>query len=102
MNRIGGNRLQKPLNVPVRMCVSCRGRGEKYGLIRVVRYKDAEICVDPSGKSPGRGAYICKSAQCVLKAQKERRFNRAFKCEVNQTVYNELLNIIDGGDRNDK
>lgn len=84
------------------MCIACRGRGEKYGLIRVVRPKDADICVDLTGKMSGRGAYVCKSEKCVLKTQKERRFNRAFRCEVAQTVYDELLRIIDGGDRNDK
>lgn len=94
--------MQKKAKVPVRMCISCRGRGEKYGLIRIVRPKDGKICVDETSKMPGRGAYICKDINCVLKAQKERRLNRAFRCEVDQSVYNKLLSIIDGGDCNDK
>lgn len=94
--------MQRPRKVPVRMCIVCRGRGEKYGLIRVVKPKDAEISVDLTGKKQGRGAYICKTTECVQKAQKERKLNRAFRCEVAHTVYEELLQIINGGDHNDK
>ncbi len=44
---------------PIRTCVSCRSSSEKKQLIRMVRTADGDVRVDPTGKMPGRGAYLC-------------------------------------------
>jgi hypothetical protein len=48
-----------------RTCVGCRGRSSKRDLIRVVRSPAGEVEVDPSGSSPGRGAYVHPDEACV-------------------------------------
>ena len=53
---------------PERMCVGCRGKGEKRALLRIARRPDGTIVVDPSGRSAGRGAYVHRDAACVESA----------------------------------
>jgi predicted RNA-binding protein YlxR (DUF448 family) len=33
-------------------------------MTRVVRRADGAVVVDPSGKAPGRGTYLCDQADC--------------------------------------
>lgn len=72
----------------LRMCIVCREHSDKKELLRIVKNKDGQIFVDKTGKANGRGAYICKSKECLNKLKKSRGLNRAFKCEVNDDVYN--------------
>ena len=54
------------MSTPFRMCVVCRQMKTKPELLRVVK-KDGGVFVDTSGKSEGRGAYICKNSDCCEK-----------------------------------
>ncbi len=54
---------RKPRHVPKRTCVGCRRVDEKRALIRVVRRPDG-VFVDPTGKMPGRGAYLHDDPAC--------------------------------------
>ena len=72
----------------LRMCIVCREHSDKKELLRIVKNKDGQIFVDKTGKANGRGAYICKSKECLNKKKKSRGLNRAFKCEVSDDVYN--------------
>ncbi len=72
----------------LRMCIVCREHSDKKELLRIVKNKDGQIFVDKTGKANGRGAYICKSKECLNKLKKSRGLNRAFKCEVSDDVYN--------------
>ena len=56
----------------------------------MVRGADGEIKPDPSGKYPGRGAYICPKAECVTKALKEKRFDRALRAHAPPTLAEDL------------
>lgn len=82
--------MQKIKKVPQRKCIACQERDSKKGLIRIVKNKDGQIFLDPTGKANGRGAYICNDAEC-LKAIKSKALNRAFKIEVPNEVYENLL-----------
>ena len=73
------------MSTPLRMCVVCRQMKTKAELLRVVR-KSGEVFVDSSGKSEGRGAYICKSSDCCEKFEKQRSFERACKCTLGQDI----------------
>ncbi len=75
---------------PVRMCAVCRERKDKDELLRITKTSDGGICVDISGKMPGRGAYICKSGECIKNAQKRRVLERAFSVKVEADVYNQI------------
>ena len=41
-------------------------------------------------KKNGRGAYLCDNLECLVKARKNRGLNRAFRMEVDESVYEEL------------
>ena len=55
----------KPKKIPMRMCVGCREMKEKRELIRIVRTPEGETALDPTGKKPGRGAYVCRNPECL-------------------------------------
>lgn len=76
--------------IPERMCSGCSGHFPKKELVRVVRSAEGEISVDLTGKKAGRGAYICKKVECMRKARKAKRFERSFKCQIPETVYERL------------
>lgn len=76
--------------IPLRKCIGCNEMKDKRELVRIVRNKDGEISVDLTGKKPGRGAYICKSIDCLNKAQKAKRLERAFSTAIEAEIYDTL------------
>ena len=72
------------------MCVVCRGQSDKKTLLRVVKNKEGQIFVDKTGKANGRGAYVCKEKDCYEKLCKQKALNRAFKCDVDISVYQKI------------
>ncbi len=76
--------------IPMRMCTACREMKPKKELIRVVKTPENEIKLDLTGKLNGRGAYICKSEECLKKAQKSGALSRAFSLEVSSEIYEKL------------
>ena len=76
--------------IPLRKCVGCGEMKDKRTLVRIVRSKEGEISVDLVGKKPGRGAYICKSEECLNKAQKAKRLERAFSTAIEPEIYDAL------------
>ncbi|MBE6862246.1 MAG: YlxR family protein [Ruminococcus sp.] len=77
----------KPKKIPMRMCLGCNEMKPKKELIRVVKSPEGEISLDFTGKKQGRGAYICRSADCFEKARKGRRFEKSFSCKIEESVY---------------
>ncbi len=78
--------MAKPENkpkkhIPQRTCVACREVNEKRSLIRLVRTPDG-VVVDPTGRLPGRGAYLHDSKACWEKALKKGILARALKTEI--------------------
>ncbi len=76
------------------MCSACREGKSKKELVRVVKSPDGDISVDLTGKKPGRGAYICKTEDCLARAKKARCFERAFSCQISDEVYERLAREI--------
>lgn len=76
--------------VPQRKCVGCGEMIGKKGAVRIVRDKDGNFSVDPTGKKSGRGAYICSDMKCLELAKKGRKLERSFKCRVPAEIYEEL------------
>lgn len=74
----------------IRMCIVCRGQSDKKQLLRIVKNKEGQIFVDETGKANGRGAYVCKEKQCFEKLCKTKALNRAFKCNVPESVYQQI------------
>lgn len=51
-------------------------------MIRIVRTPEGSIEVDPTGKTPGRGAYLCRKAACWQKALVKGSVGRVLKTTV--------------------
>ena len=81
---------------PERMCVGCRTHKDKIELIRVVRSLERSAVLDPGGKMAGRGAYICRSAECLKKAQKSRALERALNLSIPDEIYEKLTEELNG------
>ena len=80
----------KPKKIPMRMCVGCGEMKEKRSVIRIVKNKEGDISVDLTGKAAGRGAYMCRSTECLKKAMKARRLERTFSMQIPEEIYNKL------------
>ena len=66
--------------VPLRMCTGCGEMKPKKELVRVVHSPQGEVALDLTGRMPGRGAYVCRNVECLRRARKARRFEKAFSC----------------------
>jgi predicted RNA-binding protein YlxR (DUF448 family) len=66
-------------HIPQRTCISCRQVHSKRQLVRVVRAADGHVGVDPTGKWPGRGAYVHASSGCWQLALAGGRLAHALK-----------------------
>ena len=81
---------------PKRKCMGCNEMFSKKELVRVVKTKIAddpetyEISLDLTGKKAGRGAYVCKKAECLQKARKAKRLERALECSIPDAVYERM------------
>ena len=62
----------------------------KKDLVRIVVDKEKNVSVDPSGKKPGRGAYLCPDPACLAKAKKKKALERCFEQPVPAEVYDAL------------
>ena len=89
--------MLKQRKIPMRQCKGCREMFPKKELLRVVRSPQGEISFDSVGKKPGRGAYICKKAECFQKARKSRALERELECAITEEVYDQLLAQLEGG-----
>lgn len=83
--------------IPLRQCLGCRVMKPKSVLVRVVKNADAEISLDPQGKLPGRGAYLCSEESCLKKILKSRALERALSAQISPELYSDLeesLNLL--------
>lgn len=76
--------------IPMRMCLGCNEMKPKKELIRAVKSPEGEISLDLTGKKSGRGAYICRSEECLRMARKARRFEKSFSCRIEDEVYDSM------------
>lgn len=72
------------------MCIGCGQMKPKSELVRIVNSKMDGIGLDETGKKAGRGAYICRDVECLQKARKAKRIERAFSCAIAPALYDEL------------
>lgn len=91
--------MQKTKKVPQRKCIACQERDSKKGLIRIVKNKENQVFLDPTGKANGRGAYVCHNEDCLKKSIKSKALNRAFKMDVEDSVYNHLIEQLEKLDK---
>lgn len=80
--------------LPQRTCMGCYTKKDKKDLIRIVKNKDLGIVIDKNSKLEGRGTYICKNEDCLNKAIKSKKLERALKGKIEEEVYNKLRGVI--------
>lgn len=80
----------KSKSQPMRTCVGCGQSILKKDLLRIAMNAEGQIHIDPTGKAPGRGAYICPNMDCFEMAYKGRKLERSFKGPVSKEVYEAL------------
>ncbi len=85
----------KNKKIPLRKCLGCNEMKPKKELLRVVHNSEGMVSVDTTGKAHGRGAYICNSKECFDKAKNLKAFNRAFKSNVPEEIYDDLIKELD-------
>ena len=80
--------------IPTRRCTGCGEHFPKPELIRVVRTPEGEIVLDGTGKRAGRGAYLCKSAECLRRARKARRLEASLEVSISDAIYEALTEAL--------
>ncbi len=82
--------------IPLRQCVGCGEMKGKKEMMRVLRTaEDGAFTLDVTGKKNGRGAYVCKNRDCLLKAKKNKGLERSFKMSIPGEVYDSLEKEFD-------
>ena len=76
--------------IPLRQCIGCGEMKNKREMIRILKTAEGEIVLDATGRKNGRGAFLCPSMDCFLKAKKSRGLDRSFKMAVPAEVYERL------------
>ena len=79
--------MSKPINM--RRCIVCRQVKHKSELLRVVKAED-DFSLDTTGKQDGRGAYVCKSPDCVALLMKRRNLDKVFKTKLPDKIYDKI------------
>jgi len=95
--------VQRQRHVPQRTCIGCREVRPKRDMVRIVCNADGRAAVDPTGKMPGRGCYLCQSAECWDTLLKKDRLERALRIRVSEEDRGKLSRYADifrqSGDR---
>ena len=81
--------------IPMRQCTGCREMKSKKEMLRVLKTTEDEIVLDATGKKNGRGAYVCRNAECLQKAKKTKGLDRSFKMTIPEEVYDSLTKEIE-------
>lgn len=84
----------KKRKVPLRKCVVSGEMKDKKEMIRIVRSKEGEVSIDPTGKMPGRGAYVSIEPEVAKKAQKEDTLSRVLGVKISDEFYQELIDYV--------
>ncbi|AGX03907.1 Protein of uncharacterised function (DUF448) [Mycobacteroides abscessus subsp. abscessus] len=87
--------VNKNKKVPMRKCVATGEMKPKKELVRIVRSKEGEVSLDLTGKKSGRGAYLSRDKEAVLSAQKKNILSNHLDAAVDDSIYEELLELIE-------
>lgn len=80
--------------IPLRKCVATQEQLPKKELIRIVRNKEGEVAIDPTGKMNGRGAYLKRSLEAIEIAKKKGVLKRSLEVDIPDSIYEDLKNYV--------
>ena len=82
--------------IPMRKCVVTQEQFPKKELVRVVRTPEGNVVIDKTGRTNGRGAYLKNDISVVELAKKKNVLGRALECEIPESLYEELKEVMNG------
>ena len=85
--------------IPMRICIGCREKKPKRELIRILKTPEGEIKLDLTGKLNGRGAYVCRSTDCLKKIRKSNGLSHAFGMKVEAEIYDRLQRELESNEQ---
>ncbi len=80
--------------IPLRRCLVTNESFPKEELFRIVRTPNGEVILDTTYKANGRGAYVKKDEEIILKAKAKKVLDRALEVKVPEEVYERMLNYL--------
>lgn len=81
--------------IPMRKCVASGEMKPKKELIRIVRSKEGDISIDPTGKKSGRGAYLTLDRAMIELAKKKNVLANQLSAQIDPSLYEQLLELVD-------
>ena len=64
-------------------------------LLRFNKDKNNQIKVDWNNQLKGRGAYLIRNKEIILQALNKKIINKAFRMNVDKTIYNEIIKEVE-------
>lgn len=80
--------------IPMRKCVATGEMKPKKEMVRIVRSKEGDVSIDPTGKKSGRGAYLSKDEEAVLLAKKKDLLSSHLGAAIDDSFYDEIMAFI--------
>lgn len=84
----------KKRKIPLRKSVVSGEMIPKKEMLRITRSKEGTVAIDPSGKMPGRGAYIAIEPEEAQLAWDKRILDRVLETKLSDELYQELLDYV--------
>ena len=84
----------KQRKIPLRKSVVSGEMKPKKEMIRITRSKEGEVSIDPTGKMPGRGAYVSLEPAEVQQAWDKKILDRVLETTLTDEFYQELLDYV--------
>ncbi len=69
---------------PIRTCIGCGRKSQKWDLIRIGYTKDGRLLISLDAKGEGRGAYVCPNPKCIQAAMNPKKLNRFLRAQLGQ------------------
>ena len=80
--------------VILRTCAYLREVKDRQTMFRVVKTPNHEINIDLTYKLPGRGVYLSKDKDIILKAKKRHLLEKSLKVIDCQNIYDQLIDLL--------
>jgi len=76
--------------VPIRTCIGCGRKSQKWDFIRIGHTKDGRLLISLEAKGEGRGAYVCPNQRCIQAAMNPKKLNKFLRTQLDQDRINSL------------
>lgn len=81
--------------VPMRKCVVSGEMKPKKEMVRIVRNKEGDVSIDPTGKKNGRGAYVSLDIKHIENGKSRKVLDQSLNTHVDDSFYDELVEYIE-------